>query len=76
MAALCGRAGRAGDGNQFSPLTTVQQLDPVYVDVTQSSTEVPARVPEDGTLQRADQDHAAVPLEDGSEYGLPARPVR
>lgn len=26
--------------NQSSPLTTVQQLDPVYVDVTQSSTEV------------------------------------
>ena len=60
--------------NQSSPLTTVQQLDPVYVDVTQSSTEVLRlkRSLEDGTLQRADQDHAAVRLllEDGSEYGL------
>ena len=64
--------------NQSSPLTTVQQLDPVYVDVTQSSTEVLRlkRSLEDGTLQRADQDHAAVRLllEDGSEYGL--APVR
>ena len=60
--------------NQSSPLTTVQQLDPVYVDVTQSSTEVLRlkRSLEDGTLQRADQEHAAVRLllEDGSEYGL------
>ena len=59
--------------NQSSPLTTVQQLDPVYVDVIQSSTEVLRlkRSLEDGTLQRADQDHAAVRLllEDGSEYG-------
>lgn len=50
------------------------QIDPVYVDVTQSSTEVLRlkRSLEDGTLQRADQDHAAVRLllEDGSEYGL------
>ena len=60
--------------NQANPLTTVQQLDPVYVDVTQSSTEVLRlkRSLEDGTLQRADQAHAAVRLrlEDGSEYGL------
>ena len=60
--------------NQASPLTTVQQLDPVYVDVTQSSTEVLRlkRSLEEGRLQRADQDHAAVRLllEDGSEYGL------
>lgn len=67
--------------NQSSPLTTVQQLDPVYVDVTQSSTEVLRlkRSLEDGTLQRADQDHAAVRLllEDGSEYGLTGHaPVR
>ena len=53
--------------NQSSPLTTVQQLDPVYVDVTQSSTEVLRlkRSLEDGTLQRADQDHAAATLEEG-----------
>nr|WP_294514331.1 efflux RND transporter periplasmic adaptor subunit [uncultured Bilophila sp.] len=58
--------------NQTSPLTTVQQLDPVYVDVTQSSAEVLRlkRSLESGTLQRADQSHAAVRLllDDGSEY--------
>lgn len=58
--------------NQASPLTTVQQLDPVYVDVTQSSTEVLRlkRSLESGMLQRADEGHAVVRLllEDGSEY--------
>ena len=58
--------------NQTSPLTTVQQLDPVYVDVTQSSAEVLRlkRALTSGSLQRADQSHAAVRLllDDGSEY--------
>ena len=58
--------------NQSGALTTVQQLDPVYVDVTKSSAEVLRlkRSLEGGTLQRADQDHAAVRLllDDGSEY--------
>lgn len=58
--------------NQSSPLTTVQQLDPVYVDVTQSSTEVLRlkRSLQSGMLQRADEGHAVVRLllEDGSEY--------
>ena len=60
--------------NQSSPLTTVQQLDPVYVDVTQSSTEVLRlkRSLEDGTLQRADQDHACC-LKTAASTGLPAR---
>ena len=61
--------------NQATPLTTVQQLDPVYVDVTQSSTEVLRlkRSLESGKLQRADEGHAAVRLllEDGSEYAYP-----
>ncbi|MFQ8736599.1 MAG: hypothetical protein ACLSAH_11820 [Bilophila wadsworthia] len=60
---LSGDAGRAGDGSQSSPLTTVQRLDPVYVDVTsQHGSPAPQAFLEDGTLQRADQDHAAVRL--------------
>lgn len=58
--------------NQATPLTTVQQLDSVYVDVTQSSTEVMRlkRNLESGLLQQVDTQHAAVHLlqEDGSEY--------
>ena len=58
--------------NQSQPLATVQQLDPMYVDVTQSSTEVLRlkRSLESGQLQRADSDHASVRLllEDGTEY--------
>ncbi len=58
--------------NQIAPLATVQQLDPMYVDVTQSSTEVLRlkRSLESGTLQRSDKVHAAVNLvlEDGSIY--------
>lgn len=58
--------------NQATPLTTVQQLDTVYVDVTQSSTEVLRlkRGFAQGQLQRMDTDHAAVRLllEDGSTY--------
>ena len=59
--------------NQASPLTTVQQLDPVYVDVTQSSAEVLRlrRSLESGTLRHADAEHASVRLllEDGTPYG-------
>ncbi len=58
--------------NQSQALATVQQLDPMYVDVTQSSTEVLRlkRSLESGQLQRADSSHASVRLllEDGTEY--------
>lgn len=58
--------------NQTMPLTTVQQLDPVYVDITQSSVEVLRlrRSLAEGKLQRADALHAAVKLrfEDGRDY--------
>lgn len=58
--------------NQEAPLATIQQLDPMYVDVTQSSTEV-LRLKhslESGQLQRTDPAHAAVSLllENGSTY--------
>ncbi len=59
--------------NQAQALATVQQLDPMYVDVTQSSTEVLRlkRSLESGRLQRTDSSHASVRLllEDGTEYG-------
>lgn len=59
--------------NQETALTTVQHLDTVYVDVTQSSTEVlrMKRALESGKLQGLDGQHAAVRLvfEDGTPYG-------
>ncbi|HSD21499.1 MAG TPA: efflux RND transporter periplasmic adaptor subunit, partial [Anaeromyxobacter sp.] len=59
---------------QATLLATVQQLDPVYVDVTQSSAEV-LRLRRDlaeGKLQRAGREQVKVKLvlEDGREYGL------
>lgn len=58
--------------NQATALTTVQQLDPIHVDVTQSSTEV-LRLKRElaaGRLQRdADgQARTTLVLEDGSQY--------
>ena len=64
--------------NQAAPLTTVQQLDPVYVDVTQSSTELLQlrRDLAQGRFERAGSQDAArvrITLEDGSAYALPGR---
>ncbi len=58
--------------NQADALTTVRQLDPIYVDVTQSSAELLAlrRQLAQGRLHRAGDDAVRVRLllEDGSEY--------
>ena len=58
--------------SQATALATVQQLDPIYVDVTQSSTELMAlkRALESGQIQRAGNDTAKVKLvlEDGTTY--------
>jgi membrane fusion protein (multidrug efflux system) len=57
---------------QQSPLATVQQLDPIYVDITQSSTEILRlrRQLTSGELVQGDADpEVALTLEDGSEYG-------
>ena len=63
--------------NQADALTTVQQIDPIYVDVTQSSTEVLRlrRELESGTLARAGNGGARVKLrlEDGSDYAHEGR---
>jgi membrane fusion protein, multidrug efflux system len=59
---------------QTNPLTTIQRLDPIFVDIQQSSADLLA-------LRRAVASGGAIPpsavvrltLEDGSEYGLPGR---
>jgi membrane fusion protein (multidrug efflux system) len=60
---------------QATRLAVVQQLDPVYVDVTRSSAELIAlrRNLESGKLQSAGASAAQVTLlaEDGKEYGQP-----
>lgn len=52
------------------PLTTIQQLDPMYVDVTQSTAELLRlrRRLEDGRLNREGQNSVRLLLEDGSRY--------
>jgi membrane fusion protein (multidrug efflux system) len=58
--------------NQEAPLATVQQLDPIYVDITQSSTEMLRlqRQFANGELVKDDNNQAEVSLtlEDGSVY--------
>ncbi|MBK9702509.1 MAG: efflux RND transporter periplasmic adaptor subunit [Betaproteobacteria bacterium] len=83
-APISGRIGRSAvtagalvTANQSAALATIQQLDPIYVDVTQSSTEI-LRIKRDidaGRIQRSKD--ATLPvrliLEDGSEYPLAGR---
>jgi membrane fusion protein (multidrug efflux system) len=58
--------------NQTNPLTTIQQLDPIYVDLTQSSAEVLRfrQQLEGGSITRSGANQAKVRLrlEDGSLY--------
>lgn len=77
---ISGRVGRAlvtegalvGQG-EATPMATVQQLDPIYVTITQSSTELLAmkRALASGQLKAVGKDQARVTLvtEDGQEYG-------
>jgi membrane fusion protein (multidrug efflux system) len=80
-APIAGRAGRSlvtpgalVTANQADALVTIQQLDPIYVDLTQSSTELLKlrRDFEAGRVQR--NGSGAVPvrlvMEDGNEYAL------
>ena len=84
-APISGRIGRAlvtegalvGQG-EATQLAVIQQIDPVYVNFTQSAGEVMKlrRALADGQLQRAGGSEAAsvrVVLEDGSEYALPGK---
>src|SRR5690606_33641960 len=60
--------------NQADPLATVQQLDPIYVDLTASSAEL-LRLRKEmmaGTVQRTELP-VTILLEDGSEYPHPGK---
>lgn len=80
---IAGRIGRSAvtpgalvTANQETALATVQQLDPIYVDLTQSSAELLRlrRELEAGRLQReGDSVAVRLVLEDGSEYAAEGR---
>lgn len=61
--------------NQEGTLATVQQLDPIYVDLSQSSSELLQLRKElaAGTLQQADGVPVKILLEDGSPYAHDGR---
>ncbi len=83
-APISGRIGRAlvtegalvGQG-EATPMAVIQQIDPMYVNFTQSAAEVMAlrRQLESGQLKRAGGQAASVRLvlEDGSEYAKPGK---
>ena len=84
-APISGRIGRAlvtegalvGQG-EATPLALVQQINPMYVNFTQSTTDVLRlrRAVESGQFRRAGGADAAsvrIVLEDGSEYGSPGK---
>ena len=84
MAPISGRIGRSSvtegalvSNGQSTAMATIQQLDPIYVDVTQSSAELLKlrRDLEGGQLQKAGDNAAKVQLmlEDGSAYGQEGR---
>ncbi|KAF1026787.1 MAG: Multidrug/solvent efflux pump periplasmic linker protein MepA [Pseudomonas sp.] len=79
FAPISGRIGRSSvtegalvSSGQTTAMATIQQLDPIYVDVTQSSVELLElrRELESGRLQKAGDNAAKVKLtlEDGTQY--------
>jgi membrane fusion protein (multidrug efflux system) len=79
LAPISGRIGRSAitegalvSSGQSNAMAVIQQLDPIYVDVTQSSVEMLKlrRELASGQLQKASENAARVKLilEDGSEY--------
>jgi membrane fusion protein (multidrug efflux system) len=84
LSPIGGRIGRSAitegalvTASQATALSTVQQLDPIYVDVTQSTTQLLRlqRALASGELRGAGANQAAVrlTLEDGTEYAQPGR---
>ncbi len=61
--------------NQATPLATVQQFDPMYVDLTQSASELLQlrREVEAGTLSAIGDVPVTILLEDGSRYPHPGK---
>lgn len=83
-APISGRIGRAlvtkgalVGQNESTPLATIQQLDPIHADVTQSTRELTAlrRALRAGELQQAGDGQARATLiqDDGSAYPLPGK---
>lgn len=83
-APIAGRIGRSSvtagalvTANQADTLAVVQQLDPIYVDLTQSGTELMQmrRAIQEGRIQRGPAGETSVRLvfEDGSEYAQEGR---
>jgi membrane fusion protein (multidrug efflux system) len=83
-APISGRIGRSAftpgalvTSGQTTAMTTVTQLDPIYVDVTQSSTDLLnlKRQMESGKLKKASDGQAKVTLllADGTKYALPGK---
>ncbi len=68
-------AGALVTANQAAPLATVQQFDPMYVDVTQSASELLQlrREVQAGTVSAADDLPVTVLLEDGTRYSHPGK---
>lgn len=84
LAPISGRIGRSSvtegalvSSGQANAMATIQQLDPIYVDVTQSSAELLKlrRDLEGGQLQKAGENAAKVQLilEDGSTFAQEGR---
>ncbi len=76
-APISGRIGRSSvtegallTANQAQVLATIRQLDPIYVDLTQSSSELLKlrRQLSQGNLQTKDQHEVVLLLDDGSKY--------
>lgn len=81
-APITGRIGKSSvtqgalvTANQTAALATIQQLDPIYVDVSQSSSEWLQLRKEiaAGTLERSDDVPVTILLEDGSTYAEAGR---
>ncbi|AWK99364.1 efflux RND transporter periplasmic adaptor subunit [Stutzerimonas stutzeri] len=84
LAPISGRIGRSAvtegalvSNGQAQELATIQQLDPIYVDVTQPARDLLAlrRDLAEGRLQKSGENAARVSLklEDGSDYGHEGR---
>lgn len=83
-APISGRTGRSVvtpgalvSANQATALTTISQLDPIYVDLTQSSAELLRlrKAAKDGDMKRGESgaQKVSLALEDGSAYPLDGR---
>lgn len=77
---IAGRIGKSAftrgalvTANQDQPLTTVQQLDPIYVDLTQSSSELLRLREEFGTNHLKEVAPVVITLEDGKKYPHPGQ---